>query len=189
MISVRWHNWNGAGLEHCVCRYDNDGLSLEGVVAGTRHGLYGAHYLVRTDRLFRTREVTVNYVGGARMHVEADGEGNWTNRHDHQPIAALEGCIDVDIGVTPATNALPIKRLQLRKDESQDILAAYVPLPDQIEGDFLPRPAPQRYTCLVPAQTYRYEGLFRGFTAVLEIDQDGLVIDYPDTFRRVPLSA
>ena len=30
---------------------------------------------------------------------------------------------------------------------------------------------------------YRYESLKSGFTAELKVDEDGLVIDYPDIFR------
>lgn len=100
----------------------------------------------------------------------------------------MAGCVDVDIGITPATNSLPIKRLKLKAQESRNIKAAYVPLPDQIDEVFLPRPAEQRYTCLVPGQRYRYEGLFRAFTAELEIDEAGLVLDYPETFRRVRIT-
>ena len=51
-------------------------------------------------------------------------------------------------------------------------LAAYVPLPTQIDGAFLPRPAPQRYTCLC-GERYRYEGLFRHFSTELAVDPDG----------------
>ena len=103
-------------------------------------------------------------------------------------LTALDGCFDVDIGITPATNTLPIKRLKLRAEESRDIVVAYVPLPDQIKGDFLPLRAEQRYTCLAPEHRYRYEGLFRAFTAELEVDAAGLVLYYPDTFRRVAVS-
>ncbi len=50
-------------------------------------------------------------------------------------------------------------------------------------------PAAQRYTCLKPlgpdGGLYRYEGRFRGFSAELPVDSDGLVIDYPETFRRI----
>lgn len=158
---------------------------LEGIVIGTREGHYGAHYFVRTDAGFRTREVRVDYVGGPRMHVESDGEGRWHDLMSDKPIASLAGCLDVDIGVTPATNMLPVRRLKLQVHTSQDIVVAYVPLLARITGDFLPLPAEQRYSCLVPDKRYRYEGLFRGFTAELEVDRHGLVLDYPDTFRRV----
>lgn len=185
MAVVRWRDWDGDGLEHCVCRQDANGMTLEGVVAGTRNGLYGGYYLVHADADFRTREVRVEYVDGPRLHVEADGEGFWRDMIGNRPVPLLNGCVDVDIGITPATNTLPIKRLKLREHESREIVVAYVPLPDQIEGDFLPRRAEQRYTCLTLDQRYRYEGLFRGFTAELEVDEVGLVLDYPDTFRRL----
>ncbi|WEZ85432.1 putative glycolipid-binding domain-containing protein (plasmid) [Rhizobium sp. 32-5/1] len=188
MAGVRWQDWDGNGLEHCVCTDAGEGLILEGVVAGTRHGAYGGYYFVRTDSAFRTREVHVRYVDGPYLHVEADGKGNWRDALKDRPLPDLDGCIDVDIGITPATNTLPIKRLKLQAEASQDITAAYVPLLDQINGDFLPQRAEQRYTCLTPERRYRYEGLFRAFTAELEIDETGLVLDYPDTFRRVKMT-
>ncbi len=187
MAVVRWNDWEGHGLEHCVCIDTGDGLTLEGVVAGTRHGTYGGHYYVRADRAFRTREVRLEYVGGPLLHVESDGIGKWYDVIGNRVLPNLADCIDVDIGITPATNTLPIKRLNLGVGESRDIAAAYVPLPDQIDGDFLPQRAQQRYTCLVPNQKYRYEGIFRNFKAELEVDEYGLVIDYPDTFRRTRL--
>ena len=58
------------------------------------------------------------------------------------------------------------------------------PIPE-LDGAFLPRPAAQRYTCL-GGERYRYEGLFRHFSTGLEVDPDGLVIDYPGYFRRPP---
>lgn len=185
---VRWSDWEGNGLEHCVCLQDDGGLILEGVVAGTREGRYGGHYFVRTDARFFTREVRVEYVAGARLHFEADGEGHWRDVLGDRSIPALDGCLDVDIGMTPATNALPIKRLRLKEHESRDIAVAYVPLPSQIDGAFFPRRAEQRYTCLSLNRRYRYDGLFRSFTAELEVDEFGLVLDYPDTFRRVRAS-
>lgn len=188
MTAVRWTGWNGQGLAHCLCIEDADGLVLEGVVAGNRHGTYGGHYTVRTDAEFRTREVKVDYIGGPNLHVVSDGLGNWRDMLGRGPLLDLDGCIDVDIGMTPATNTLPIKRMKLGVLESRGITAAYVPLPAQIEGDFLPQRADQRYTCLIPDQRYRYEGLFRAFTAELEIDAAGLVLDYPETFRRVALT-
>ncbi len=189
VVVARWQDWHGQGLEHCVCQRDEGGMRLEGVVAGTRHGLYGGHYFVRTDAALCTREVRLHYVDGPRLHVESDGQGQWHDAIANRPLPALRGCMDVDIGITPATNMLPIQRLKLARNERREIAAAYVPLPDQIDGDFLPQRAEQRYTCLVPDQRYRYEGLFRAFTAELEIDQFGLVLDYPETFRRVALPA
>lgn len=185
MAVVQWRDWQGHGLEHCLCRESAEGLVLEGVVAGHRHGPYGSYYQVRTDAGFRTREVQVAYVGGPKLHVGSDGSGNWRDVIGNRALPSLNGCIDVDIGFSPATNTLPIRRLNLQAQESRDITAAFIPLRDQIDGDFLPQRAEQRYTCLTPGRRYRYDGLLRAFTAELDVDDAGLVLDYPDMFRRV----
>lgn len=189
MVVARWRDWNDQGLEHCVCRQNDDGLVLEGVVAVTRQGLYGGHYFVRTDSIFGTREVRLANVDGPRLHIEANGEGMWRDVTRDRSLPALDGSIDVDIGITPMTNSLPVTRLRLAEHASCDITVAYMPLPDQISGVFAPERAEQRYTCLIPDRRYRYDGLFRSFTVELEFDEAGLVIDYPETFRRVLTSA
>ncbi|MBE9061094.1 putative glycolipid-binding domain-containing protein [cf. Phormidesmis sp. LEGE 11477] len=183
--TVRWCDWEMQGLEFCTLIQEPNMLLLEGVVVGTRESRYGAYYRVQADSEFRTRKVDFSYVGGSTLHVESDGNGHWTDTVNNTPIVSLEGCFDVDIGVTPATNMLPIKRLGLAENESRHIRAAYIPLPSQIDGAFLPRSVEQRYTCLKADKRYRYEGIFRDFSAELEFDENGLVIDYPDTFRRV----
>jgi len=184
--TVRWQEWEGHGQEHCAIGFDADCLVLEGVVAGTSQITYGGYYCVRTDAAMRTREVRVRYVGGPELHVVSDGDGNWSDTLRDKVLPTLKGCIDVDIAITPATNTLPIKRLRLQALEARDIPVAYIPLPEQIAGDFQPSRTEQRYTCLIPEQRYRYESLLGAFTAELEVDENGFVLDYPDIFRRIP---
>lgn len=184
-VIARWAGWDGSGLEHCLVARSDRGLHLEGVVAGVRGGLWGCHYRVDTDARLATREVRLAYTGGLALHLRADGEGHWQDAVTGADLPALDGCLDVDIGATPATNTLPILRLGLATGESREITAAYVPLPGEIAGDLVARPVSQRYTCLIRGARYRYEGLFRAFSATLEIDAHCLVRDYPDTFRRV----
>ena len=86
-------------------------------------------------------------------------------------------------GVVKVGNTLPIRRLALHPGESQEISVVYISFPDlQLKA------VRQRYTCLknLPnGQLYRYEGLLSGFTAEIEVDKDGLVMDYPGVFRKV----
>jgi hypothetical protein len=48
--------------------------------------------------------------------------------------------------------------------------------------------AEQAYSCIGLNREYRYEGIFRNFAANLTVDNDGLVIDYPTLFTRLPLT-
>ena len=181
---VQRSDWDHKSREKCKSIHDVNGIQLEGDVAGTRDTTYKGHYFVRTDASLRTREVVVECTGGSRLHIFSDGEGTWTNRVSGDPLPSLQGCVDVDIGITPATNTLPIKRLGLRKGQSRDTTVCYAPLPSQTGGEFLAQRAEQRYPCIEEDRSYLYQGIFRGFQAVLEIDEVGLVIDYPETFRR-----
>jgi hypothetical protein len=183
--TVQWTDWSGRGLDRCLWSQNEEGASLEGVVIGTREGEYGAHYLVRTDALFRTRELRFEYLGGPRLHLVVDELGRWRDMLRDQPVPALDGCLDVDIGATPSTNTLPIRRLCLVEQASAKIEVAYVPLPSQIGEEFLPTRAQQQYTCLASGRRYRYDGIFRGFTAELEVDADLMILDYPKMFRRI----
>jgi hypothetical protein len=78
-----------------------------------------------------TRAVGVRIVsaGGERaMTIVADGAGAW--RADGDPIAALDGCHDVDLGWTPATNTLPIRRLDLAVGDAVTIPVAFLRFPE-----------------------------------------------------------
>lgn len=76
--------------------------------------------------------------------------------------------------------------MSLKQNESSDIVVAYIAVPAMEVT-----PANQRYTCLELSSEgglYKYEGLFRGFTANLPVDADVLVFDYPELSRRVWVS-
>ena len=143
-------------------------------------------YSLVCDAGWRVRELQMTgeseAVGERAIRLYADGLGNWRDDKD-QPIAALQGCIDVDIMLTPLTNTLPIRRLQLAPGESREISVVYIAAPD-----LSIRPFRQRYTRLDDVdggQRYRYESLDSGFTADLPVDDDGFIVDYPGIWRRV----
>lgn len=143
-------------------------------------------YTLSCDAQWHVRELAAasysEVIGERTIRLYADGAGNWRDEKD-QPLAALQGCIDVDIMVTPLTNTLPIRRLQLAPGESREISVVYIAAPD-----LSIRPFWQRYTRLDDVdggQHYRYENLESGFTADLPVDDDGFVVDYPGIWRRV----
>jgi hypothetical protein len=41
----------------------------------------------------------------------------------------LGGAIDIDISITPFTNTLAIRRLNLRRGQSEEIIAVYIRVP------------------------------------------------------------
>jgi hypothetical protein len=162
----------------------NSEPEADGIVLGVENGAaFRLHYKVRCDSRWRVRRVEINFVDGRQgLSLSADGEGRWFDASG-AAVPALDGCVDVDITATPLTNTLPIRRLALKQGESADIEVAYITIPE-----LRVTPDDQRYTCLktdAAGGRYRFEQLSSGFTAILQVDADGLVEDYPELFRRV----
>ena len=118
--------------------------------------------------------------------VEADvvvlAMGPWTGRVGGLELPAvrgLKGCTDVDLGCSPSTNTLPIRRLRLAIGASHTIQAAWVRFPELVVVK-----TPQTYARL-DESTYRYAS--GTFEADLTVDEDGLVAQYAE-WRRTGFS-
>jgi hypothetical protein len=197
-----WEALAWPGLEHVAWSCDGDarsgGLIAESVALialpdespdePPDAAAAGAHpgepvriaYRIRADRRGRTRAVEIESGRGSnarRLSLHSDGAGHWCDAAG-QPLSHLDGCVDVDITLTPFTNTLPIRRLRLAPGCAGDIRAAYVNI-----ADLTVTAADQRYTRLDAEGRYRYEsGTFR---TDLVVDGDGVVVDYPGLWRRV----
>jgi uncharacterized protein len=86
-------------------------------------------------------------------------------------------CVDVDLGFTPATNTLPIRRLGLEVGEAAELAVAWLRWPTlRVER------AEQRYERLA-RDRYRYSS--GDFEADLTVDEHGLVVEYEGVWRAV----
>ncbi len=163
--------------EHCTLTLRDTGLSLVGTVLGAEGGLpVRIEYRVLADRAGMTSAVHVRDLRGFETRtiaLERTAKGAWTVNGAKAP--GLRGCTDVDLGCSPSTNTLPIRRLRLAIDASQTIQAAWVTFPDLVVAK-----AAQTYTRL-DEFTYRYAS--GTFEAELTVDDDGLVTGYADWRR------
>jgi hypothetical protein len=93
---------------------------------------------------------------------------------DGKPLSEVAGALDVDLGFTPATNTLPIRRLALAVGESAPVRSCWLRFPElRLE------PLEQTYT-RESEQTFRYQALVDGepFMARLDTDAHGRVLRY-----------
>ena len=110
------------------------------------------------------------------ISYHSDGKGNWTKNGN--PVKEFEGCIDIDIPLTPFTNTLPINRIKLAVNKNQRIKVLFLDiLNHQIKS------VQQHYTRLSQAE-YKYENVPNDFEATIIVDELGLVVDYPELFVR-----
>jgi uncharacterized protein len=141
-------------------------------------------YEIECDMLWGTRDVTVRgQIGEAPVSLvlSCDGEGAWCADGTARP--AVQGCIDIDLGFSPSTNLLPIRRLKLPIGARAQVRAAWIRFPE-LTLEVLE----QSYTRLTEL-TYRYESAGGEFTRELTVNAHGFVVNYPGVWRDESLGA
>ncbi len=165
------------GAELFELEETNSEIRMRGWVVTRVDGIDCAvSYQVTADQHWVTRGVSVRLEsGGTRMlELEHDGGGTWLV--DGLPQPDLDGCLDVDLGISPSTNTLPIRRLMLVVGGKASLVAAWIRFPDLVvEG------VPQSYE-RTSESVYRYRS--DSFQAELEVDERGVVLRYGDDLWR-----
>jgi uncharacterized protein len=148
------------------------------------HSPLSVEYQLTCDLRWRPKQVSLDVLGPAghsQLRLFGDGLGGWSDSNG-APLPALDGCIDIDISITPLTNTLPIRRLALDPGQHADLRVVYVSIPELTS-----RAVEQRYACgsrSTQKSIYRYQS--GSFDAELSVDCCGLVLDYPGVWQRIP---
>jgi hypothetical protein len=198
--SIAWSKADPFGAEFVEVRLARDELSAVGVALGSAPAPY------RLDYTFETTSAFVS----ARLHVTARGDrwvraldlrrtdsGAWEATWEEDgvcpvgpgatsEIAALSDALDVDLGLSPFFNTMPVLRHGLhRSGGSVDFVMAWVSVPDlEVHR------SRQRYSFVRVIDDQRSVVRFEstsgdGFVADIVYDADGLVVDYPGIGRRI----
>jgi hypothetical protein len=173
-----WHCAQLASSEYCTLFDDGDGYRFVGVVVVPLADLpCRIDYTVHVDGRWRTNRVhsSVTTPRGVREFNLRSRSGGW--ELDGEVAPHLEGCDDVDLGWTPATNSVPIRRMALDVGESRSITAAWVRFP---EMDVVRNV--QTYTRLA-SDRWRYQAGEYEFELVTD-EPTGLVVAYGDDLWR-----
>ena len=178
---MRWHRLDVPGREEARVQRTATGWRLNGELeveeADVRAQL---HYEIHCDPEWRTCSALIEGTASGvaiRFALEADGAGGWTR--DGTPLPELAGALDVDLGFTPATNTLPIRRLGLAVGESASVRSAWLRFPElRLE------PLEQTYT-RETGQSFRYRALVdhEPFVARLDTDTFGRVLQYEGLWK------
>ncbi|HLL45436.1 MAG TPA: putative glycolipid-binding domain-containing protein [Longimicrobiaceae bacterium] len=135
-------------------------------------------YRVVCDAAWLTASATVEGWAGSEpvaLEITADAERRWRLGGQAQP--QVEGCIDVDLGFTPATNLLALRRLDLPVGAAAEVRSAWLDFPG-----FTMEPLPQTYR-RTSGTTNAYESDGGAFTAELRVNEVGFVVHYPGLWQ------
>ncbi|HEV2086956.1 MAG TPA: putative glycolipid-binding domain-containing protein [Cryptosporangiaceae bacterium] len=190
--SLTWQRVDAFGAEACVAD-DGDGLRAHGWALGANPALYHCTYTLHTDSRWRSTSLEVRTEGAGwsrslKLRRDADGWQVRTSETGNLD-ASLPGteaperladCVDVDLGLSPLTNTLPVRRLNMLNaapDTSYDLTMAWIHVPT-----LAVMPDAQRYTALgdgrVAYGSDRYQ-------VELELDDAGYLVHYPGLARRL----
>ncbi len=174
---ILWQRLDVPG--HDVARLEEveEGAELRGMaVFHDEAGPTALRYTVRCDAEWRSTEATVDGWCGARaveLRISRTRAGGWTVNGVPHP--AVAGCVDLDLNFTPATNLLPLRRLDLAVGQAAEVRSAWLEWPAAVLT-----PLTQRYVRRSVTE-YDYEADLpeaAKFVAVLRVDPGGWVLDY-----------
>jgi len=178
--NILWTGREYYSLENCLIDESAAGAEISSAIIGYyEEKMYKVEYRINTNTHWETVffEI-VCHINNQTQTItgESDGKGNWSKAGES--LEQFKGCIDIDISLTPFTNTLPIRRLQLQPHETREIQVLYCNL---LNGQTMP--VRQQYTCL-SATEYKYENIPNDFEATIQVDASGFVVDYPSLFVR-----
>lgn len=177
IASFLWRRLDQPGHDCCRLARWRGGWRLDGM-ATFREGRLNCQvqYRVVTDRYWRTRQATIAGSIGHRplqLRIVATTAGWQLNGGAQHQVAPLP---DLDLGFTPATNLIPVRRLRLAVGEYAEAPAAYLEFPRLRLVEL-----PQTYRRL-DRERYDYRSPSTGYHGILRISSHGAVIDYPRVF-------
>jgi len=165
-----------AGLEAL-----DEGWKLSGTtIFAYPHGPTILDCVVVCDAAWQTKSARIIGAIGDRgidVSVSVDTERRW--RLHGTECVSVAGSSDIDLGFSPYTNLLPVRRLELAVGDEAQVRAAWLPFPS-LRFELLL----QRYR-RESEGTYRYESA-GGFVRTLEVDGAGFVTSYPGLWQAEP---
>jgi hypothetical protein len=178
LISVLWRRLDMPGHDACRIASIEGGYVLRGVAAFLEtKRVCQLQYELIADSQFRTKTaVLTGFLGRIQVdfRISSNRRGKWVVNRVAQP--KLAGLVDLDLGFTPATNLLPVRRLSLSIGEEAEAPAAYLSIP-QLKFGVLQ----QRYKRL-SRDEYEYESPSARYRGKLSISRHGVVMRYPGVF-------
>jgi len=172
--TARWQTWEADGDETVTLRWENEGWTAMGDV-----GREAVSYVIRLSPTWQVRQFLLfRDSDEPDLWLGTDGSGRWGELNGaHRP--ELDGCFDIDMHITPFTNTLPIRRLQLDVGDAAEITTAVIDV--ETLGVI---PVQQRYEH-VELGLWRKVHVRSGITNEFRVDAYGLVHDETDAYRRV----
>jgi len=177
-----WKWVKGTGLERFELLRQTNGWTIRGtIVALGEQGAAEAAYTISCNAAWRTQSADISLrdtSGEHSLHLNVD-EGRWFENGKEKK--HLADCLDIDLGWSPSTNTIAIRRLNLPiGGRSGPLTMAWVRFPELTIETLA-----QEYQH-ISERRYRYTSRGGGFSTMIDVDDQGLVVDYEGVWKRIP---
>jgi uncharacterized protein len=175
IASILWRRLDTPGHDACRLEELEGGWAIDGAAVFHHNGLPARlDYRVECDRAWVTRHGRASgWVGDRSIDaiVTKTSGGDWTL--NGRTVTRLSRCLDFDLGFTPATNLISIRRLSLKPGEAADVPVAWLDV-DAVGLQLLE----QRYERRTETM-YWYESPSVKYAELMPVSPDGFVLVYP----------
>ncbi len=171
--TARWQRWEADADETMTLRWENEAWTVTGDVGRER-----ISYVLRISPTWQVRQFLLfRDLDEPDLWLGTDGSGRWGEVNGAHR-TELDGCTEIDLACTPFTRTLPIRRLRLEVGDAADITCAAIDV--ETLGVVPVRHRYRRAT----VRRWEHTDLGSGAVTSFDVDEYGLVRDYPERFRR-----
>jgi hypothetical protein len=180
VASVLWRRLDVPGHDACRLVHERERWRLEGVAAFRENrAIAQIAYRVTCDNHWRALDAHVHGSLGSTtldVGVRRSASGVWILNGEAVP--DLKECVDIDLGFTPATNALQIRRIALEIGQAADVPVAWLDVATRTLSVL-----EQRYERRSETE-YWYEAPRFDYSGVLVVNSTGFPTVYPGLWEQ-----
>lgn len=138
-----------------------------------------SYSLICDEQWASTLATITGWIGPKDFHmtIERDRDKHWCV--DGEKIHVPSGLQDIDLGFTPASNTIAIRRLSLSVGEQAKTVALWLDT-----DDWTVKPLRQRYRC-IENNVFGYSSPQHDYHATITVNDFGVVTDYPKLWAMV----
>jgi uncharacterized protein len=193
---LQWRGFDPDRFEAAHVMLERDALRARGTSLAPSYAL---QYALVTNAEWITREFSVRVQTDTwtrTLVLRRAVDGEWSadrdgtaREHSKEPLPDLRDAVDCDLALCPLTNTMPILRHDIvgrshrREPAEFDDVMAWVSVPD-----LAVQRSDQRYAVGDPVEAGTgalVHFATEGFRTTLEVDGDGLMVNYPGLARRI----
>ncbi|HXS35907.1 MAG TPA: putative glycolipid-binding domain-containing protein [Flavipsychrobacter sp.] len=176
--NIIWKGRYYQSMEYCNLVQAESGNEIQSTIIGYHEQqIFKVEYHIHTNKEWEVYLVSIHMQLDSKSETIAleNKDGIWYLNSKPEP--SFKSIVYIDISLTPFTNTLPVNGMAFENDKQQIIDVIYFDLLEKKT-----KPSKQIYTRL-STNKYLFQTYDGSFKAEIEVDEQGLVTDYPQLFE------